>query len=396
MTPSIKTVILTSLILLLLASCATSRQSPPPAGDDPGKQLYDAGRAALLERDYPQAIDRFRTLVALHPDTAFTPQARMELAYSYYKLGDALSAIAAAERFIRDYPNHPTVDYLYYLRGLAAYEHSIAFLEQQAQEDEPATPPLAALTLQYFNTLIERFPASKYSADARSRLAHLQDGLARIEVQRAKRALARGDYASASLHARAVMEKYPESLHSRQAAALADMSSRALQPSAAAAGALLDSTAADSANTPPPPSDDHPPARTSRPPQKPLAPMAETRAAEVAIRQQTADDGPHGEDWLLAQEANAFTLQLLGTGKRQALLAFIERHALRDQAAYFSTEREGRPWYTLVYGIYPDRRSAQAAAAALAEKLRALHPWTRSLGSIQAVIRAARQAAARP
>lgn len=146
MTPSsIKRVILTSLLLLLLASCATSRQRQPspPAGEEPGKQLYDAGRAALLQRNYAQAIDRFRTLTALHPDSTFTPQARMELAYSYYKAGDALSAIATAERFIRDYPHHPTVDYLYYLRGLAAYDQSIAFLEQQAEAENPALPPLA-------------------------------------------------------------------------------------------------------------------------------------------------------------------------------------------------------------------------------------------------------------
>ncbi len=391
MTPSIKTIILTSLMLLLLASCATSRQPATPAGEEPGKQLYDSGRAALLKRNYAQAIDRFRTLAALHPDSTFTRQARMELAYSYYKSGDALSAIAAAERFIRDYPHHPTVDYLYYLRGLAAYDQSIAFLEQQAEAENPASPPLAQLALQYFNNLIEHFPASKYSEDASARLTHLQSGLVRLEILRAKRALARGDYAIAALHARAIMEKYPDSAHTREAVALADMARRALQPAAVAAAVPAPLGDAGGADSTPPTADDQPPAHGGITAQAAM-PNKEEPGAEASPIERTSDNGPHKENWLMAQTPTAFTLQLLGTSKRQALLAFMGRHELQGQAAYFTSEHAGQPWYTLVYGIYQDRASAQAALATLPSALRSLHPWIRSLSSIQASIRATQAA----
>ncbi len=370
---ALKTAILTSLTLLLLAACATSRQNPPAAADGPGKALYDAGRAALMDQDYQRAMDRFRTLMALHPDTPYTPQARMELAYSYYKTGDALSAIATAERFIRDYPRHPTIDYLYYLRGLAAYDQSIAALEEAAS-GETAAPPLTQLAEDYFKTLIERFPNSKYSADARTRLAHLQEALARREIQQAKNALASGDYAKAALHAQAVAARYPDSPLGLEAAALADMASRSLQPTARALARLTP----DTEKTAPPPVAHQPPPPASG--DKASGPDGAPAAA--------ADGALHDGDWLLAQAANTYTIQLLGTSQRDALLAFAAQHELNGEAAHFTVARDGRPWHTLVYGIYPDRAAARAAAARLPAELRAQHPWIRSLGSIHAAIRA--------
>jgi outer membrane protein assembly factor BamD len=43
------------------------------------------------------------------------------VAYAYWKNGERASAIAAADRFIKLYPNHSNVDYAYYLKGLVNF-----------------------------------------------------------------------------------------------------------------------------------------------------------------------------------------------------------------------------------------------------------------------------------
>ncbi len=383
----------------LLAGCALPSKRAASGGDeDPARTLYEAGRTALLAQDYDQAIGQFQRLLILHPDHALIPQARMELAYSYYKSGDTLSAMAAAERFIRDYPRHPSVDYLYYLRGLAAYEQSIAFLNQQAEGETSAMPPLIQLAVQYFEVLIERFPTSKYGEDARTRLAHLQDALARLEIHQAKRALARGDYATAALHARAVTEKYPQSGHSREAEALLVMAGRALEQEPQSKARLItpggetgapSETAASSTGTAQDPAMQAArnagdiPAREARQaaPDTPGSDSDPLAAAE--------DFGRRGAAWLSRQPPHLYTLQLLATANRDALLAFVSRHKLHAQAAYLSERRNDRPWYTLLYGLYPDRRAAVKAAAALPRAVRELKPWPRRVGVLQARLKQA-------
>ena len=52
----------------------------------------------------------------------------MEIAYTYYKEGETAQAIQTADRFIRQYPNHPSVDYVYYLKGLASFDEDLGFI----------------------------------------------------------------------------------------------------------------------------------------------------------------------------------------------------------------------------------------------------------------------------
>ena len=41
--------------------------------------------------------------------------------YAYYKYDEPAAAVAAADRFIKLHPQHPNVDYAYYLKGLVNY-----------------------------------------------------------------------------------------------------------------------------------------------------------------------------------------------------------------------------------------------------------------------------------
>ena len=95
---------------------------------------------------------------------------------------------------------------------------------------------------------------------------------------------------------------------------------------------------------------------------------------------------PKREAWLRRQQPSAYTLQLLGVQQEAAVHSFLQRHRLPGETAYFRTQREGRPWFSVVYGIYPDRAAAVAARAGLPAAVRDGGVWPRSLASIQEAI----------
>ena len=75
-------------------------------------------------------------------------------------------------------------------------------------------------------------------------------------------------------------------------------------------------------------------------------------------------------------------LQLVGTRDAAAARGFFERHGLAGKGGWLATVHEGKPWYVVVYGAFPDRQSARAAIATLPEELRAREPWPRSVASL--------------
>jgi len=92
--------------------------------------------------------------------------------------------------------------------------------------------------------------------------------------------------------------------------------------------------------------------------------------------------GLHGVAWLRAQVPGHYTVQLAGTYSKAAMRRFIRKHDLGADAAWYRSTHRGRPWYVVVYGLYPTRAAARAALAALPRPLRKLKPWTRSIASV--------------
>ena len=87
--------------------------------------------------------------------------------------------------------------------------------------------------------------------------------------------------------------------------------------------------------------------------------------------------------WLYAQDKSAWTLQLLGAGRESSVADYIRQHRLENQAHYVISRRQGKAWYSLVYGLYSSRAEARAQAARLPRALRGSEPWIRRLGDIQ-------------
>jgi len=52
--------------------------------------------------------------------------------------------------------------------------------------------------------------------------------------------------------------------------------------------------------------------------------------------------------------------------------------------AYYQKNRDGAPWFALVYGSYDSRAAAMTASKSLPGSLRKNKPWIRKIGDIQA------------
>ncbi len=100
-----------------------------------------------------------------------------------------------------------------------------------------------------------------------------------------------------------------------------------------------------------------------------------------------AADAIRSAAWILSRPGGHYTVQLLAVASESEARAFIESHGLRRSAAYSRTRRDGRDWYSIIYGEYRNYAEARAAAESLPAALRVTQPWIRSFKSVQDAIR---------
>ena len=211
-----------ALSLAFLAGCASNDTAEEEGQYDAlaERELYESARDALDRNILPTAIERLEALDTRFPFGVHAEQAQIELIYAYYENSNWEEARAAASRFIRLHPDHPDVDYAYYIRGLSAWQAGRFSLERLrlidiSKRDVGATRD----AYNDFRELIQRYPNSEYAADAQQRIVYLRELLARHELHVADYYLRRGAYVAAVERGRWVVENYPASNASEDALA---------------------------------------------------------------------------------------------------------------------------------------------------------------------------------
>lgn len=172
-------------------------------------KLYEEASDEMSSGSYKRAIELYEKLEARYPFGRYAMQAQLDVAYANYKADEPEAAIAAADRFIKLYPQNPYVDYAYYLKGIVNYNRSVGFLDKYVPTDPSQRDPGAALdAFEDFSELVKRFPDSKYAADARQRMLYLRNNLAKNEVNVARYYMKRGAYVAAANRANYVIERF--------------------------------------------------------------------------------------------------------------------------------------------------------------------------------------------
>ena len=90
--------------------------------------------------------------------------------------------------------------------------------------------------------------------------------------------------------------------------------------------------------------------------------------------------GVKDADWILAQDANKFTLQLVAVQKFDDMVKFVEKYSTLDGLALFRTSKNDQNWYALVYGTYPSLSGAKKEVRTLPRALQ--NSWPRKLKSV--------------
>ena len=218
-----------AVLLLLLATLATSgcaRLKGMFKDEDenegvPVEELYDKGRKSMGNGNWNGAVITYKRLVAQYPYGNYTEQALMETAYAQYKMGDNEEAISSIDRFIRTYPTHRNIAYMYYVRGLVNSSRDTVFLQKVWKLDvsrrDLATPNQA---YNDFVIVTERYPNSRYAADARQRMIALRNLFARHEIETALYYLRRDAWIAAADRAKYLLETYPQSEFQNDAVAV--------------------------------------------------------------------------------------------------------------------------------------------------------------------------------
>ncbi len=197
------------LVALALAGCGAFGEKPDITRDWTVQRLYAEAKAALDAGDYETAIDYYEKLESRYPFGRYAEQSQIDVAYAYWKADENASAIAAADRFIKLHPRHPSVDYAYYLKGLVNFEQGRTFMDRIIPRDMSQRDPGAVRqAFDDFSELVRRFPQSKYAEDARQRMLYLKNLLAQHEVHVADYYMRRGAYVAAANRARFVVENY--------------------------------------------------------------------------------------------------------------------------------------------------------------------------------------------
>ncbi|QEL12080.1 outer membrane protein assembly factor BamD [Kushneria phosphatilytica] len=209
-----------ALAAALLAGCA-GNETKQDAPDIPEQELYQQIQQALNNGSYSAAVTKLEQLESRYPFGDYAEQAQLELIYGYYEVNNWEQARAAASRFIRLHPDHPQVDYAYYMRGLAAWQAGRFSLESLDLIDI-SRRDLGATRDAYtdFGEVVRRFPESPYAPDARQRIIYLRNVLARHELQVADFYLRKQAYVAAVDRGKWVLEHYPRTPATRDALAV--------------------------------------------------------------------------------------------------------------------------------------------------------------------------------
>ncbi len=184
-------------------------EDPEIAADESAAKLYNKGNELVLSGEFPAAIEQFEKLRARYPFGRYSQHAQLELAYAYYQQSKFEQAASSVNQFIKLNPQHPNIDYAYYMKGVIAFDSGKNLIHYVVRRDPSNNDPTSLLeSFNIFKSLIENYPDSKYSEDAKERMIFLRNELAEYELKVAKYYMQRGAYVATANRAKYIMENY--------------------------------------------------------------------------------------------------------------------------------------------------------------------------------------------
>ena len=136
-------------------------------------EAYKEGLESLNAGDVLFAAKKFNEAEILFPQSTWAPKSALMAAYSYYTQDYYQDSIAELERFLKVYPSHKNLDYVYYLLGICYYEQIV---------DEKKDTQSILLAKENFSQVLKKFPNTDYALDSEFKIDLINDILASKEM----------------------------------------------------------------------------------------------------------------------------------------------------------------------------------------------------------------------
>ena len=202
-----------------LAACGSTQAQKDAAA--PVEKLYADAMEDVDSANYDRAIKALDRIEGKAAGSILAQQAQLELAYLYWKTNDKVQALATIDRFIKLHPSSPALDYALYLRGVINFNDDLGVLGNLSGQNLSERDQAAAReSYQSFKQLVEQFPNSKYSVDARVRMNFTVNQLAEYEVRVAAYYMRRTAYVAAANRAKESVLEFPQTSSTPEALAI--------------------------------------------------------------------------------------------------------------------------------------------------------------------------------
>ena len=197
------------LAAIVLAGCGAFKGDVDKTAGWSAERLYKEAHSEVTDRNWKEARTHLEALESRYPFGGYAQQALIELAYVNWRDDEPEQALAAIDRFQQQYPNHEGTDYMLYLKGLITFTPpSAAFTKITRQDPSERDPKGLRESYEAFNELIKRYPDSRYTDDAKKRVAWLVNTLADNEVHVAQYYYERHAYLAAVNRAQTVITDF--------------------------------------------------------------------------------------------------------------------------------------------------------------------------------------------
>ncbi|TKD51285.1 outer membrane protein assembly factor BamD [Sphingomonas baiyangensis] len=192
-----------------LAGCAnnSAQVDTPYVARDVGT-LYTAAKTRLDRGQYKQAAALFDEVERQHPYSIWARRAQLMGSFSYYLNKDYAESIQSAQRFLAVHPGNRDAPYAYYLIALGYYEQITDVTRDQR---------ITSQAMDALGELARRYPETRYAADARLKMDLVRDHLAGKDMEIGRFYGRRGQWLSASMRYRKVIEEYQTTTHAPEA-----------------------------------------------------------------------------------------------------------------------------------------------------------------------------------
>lgn len=199
------------LMIVPLGACGASlfgSDNKPTIETKPPEVLFKEASDLLDKKDYTKAAERFEEVDRQHPYSKEAREAILMSAYAYQKADKLPEAVAAARRYLTLHPG---------TKEAALAQHVIATAYYDRINDPSRDQVDTKKALVELETLVNRYPNSRYADDAKKRIRLARDVLAAAEMNVGRWYMKKGEHLAAINRFRVVVSEYQNTAHVEEA-----------------------------------------------------------------------------------------------------------------------------------------------------------------------------------